>query len=97
MGLNYDDANNLMNDGAFQGRIKVACLKFAQYIVDEPPNTPAHTTRERWARETFTQPQMSAAKVTPGVVMEPHVQTDGKNVSDTDLQTDTETVVNRLM
>lgn len=97
MALNYDDSNSLMNDYSFQGRVKVACLHFAQYIVDEDPITPAHTTRERWARGTFENPKMAADRVTPGVVMEPHVQADGTKVSDVDLQTDTETVVNRLM
>lgn len=95
--LSYTDSDALTNDTSFQGRIKIACLHFSQYIVNEDPSTPAHTTRERWARATYENPLMAAQRVTPGVVMEPHVQAGGKNVTDDDLQTDVETVVNRLM
>lgn len=97
MALNYDDANTLMNDNQFKGRVKVACLHFAQYIIGEDPATAAHNTRRKWAEQTYLTPQNSAETVTPGVVQESHVQADGKNVSDVDLQTDVETVVNKMI
>jgi len=86
-----------MTDMPFQGRVKVAVLKFASSIMVEASTVPAHNTRERWAVNTMQNPGMVAAQVTPGVVMDPAVQQDGADVTDAALQAATEAVVNNLL
>jgi hypothetical protein len=97
MALTYAESAALMNDVAFRDRIKVACLTFANYIVGEPANVPAHTTRVKWANQTMVSPDGSAMTVQPTVVMDPQVQQDGSNVTDVALQTAVETAVNKLI
>lgn len=84
-------------DSIFGGRIKVACLKFADYILNEPTNTPAHTSRVRWAQNTFQNPVMMATTVQPPVVMTGQVQADGAAVTDENLQVAVESVVGKIL
>lgn len=86
-----------MQSPEFRGRVKVASLKFAQYIVNEQPNVEAHSARYRWAQTTFAQPDMAAANITPMVVMDPSVQADGAAVSDAALQSAVEAIVNKIL
>jgi len=95
--LNYDESAQLMNDFSFRGKIKVACLKFASYINDEPSATPAHTTRYAWAQQTFQNPDNSATRIQPTVVMDPSVQTQGSSIPDTELQSAVETAVQKFL
>jgi len=97
MALTYDDSASLMRDATFIGRIKVACLKFANYILDEPSSTAAHNTRYRWAQNTVVDADAVASKIAPGVVMDPQVQTDGSGITDAALQTSVETAVQKLL
>lgn len=97
MALTYSDSAALMQDVEFRGRVKVASLKFAQYIVNEQPNVEAHSARYRWAQSVFAQPDFVAANITPMVVMDPSVQQDGAAVSDAALQSAVEGVVNKIL
>jgi len=97
MALTYEESNALMADTVFRGRIKVACLGYAHYIMDEQPNVVAHNTRFRWAQNTYQQPDTVAQQMQPAVVMEPAVQNAGANIDDVSLQTAVETVVNKMM
>jgi len=103
MALTYEQSSDLMNNPAFRGRVKVACLKYATYINDEPANTPAHSTRIKWAHQTMTMPDASAAQVTPTVVMDGAVQaadisTDGDStIDDAGLQSATENAINKML
>lgn len=97
MALTYVQTADLMNDGAFRGRVKVACLHFADYIASEAANVPAHTTRLKWANSTFMQPDAAAAQVIPAVVMDPAVQDQGAAIDDPGLQTATENAVNKML
>lgn len=97
MALTYEDSAALMADVAFRDRIKVACLKYATYIVDEAPNVPAHNTRIKWAQNCMIGPDGAAMTVTPTVVMDNQVQTDGAAITDEALQTAVETSINKLM
>jgi hypothetical protein len=97
MAITYDESAQLMNDVSFRGRVKVACLKFATYIQAEPDTTPAHPTRLRWAQNTALAPDGIAAQVAPSVVMDDKVQTQGASISDADLQTATETAINKIL
>ena len=97
MALSYEESSNLMNDFAFRGRIKVAALKFADYIFGEANNVQGHNSRESWARRTFQQPDQVAMELHPPVVMDPSVQQDGANINDIALQSAVEGVVNKLV
>lgn len=97
MALTYEDSAALMNDPAFRGRVKVACLKFATYIMDEAPSVPAHSTRIKWAQQTTANPEVSATQIIPTVVMDGQVQADGAAITDPNLQTAVETSVNKLL
>lgn len=97
MALSYQESAALMNDPVFMSRVKVACLTFAAYIINEATNVPAHNTRMRWAINTVQQPDSAAASIMPSVVMDPNVQSQGSAITDPDLQTATETALNRMM
>jgi hypothetical protein len=95
--MTYTESSALMSNMDFQGRVKVAVLKFASSIMVEDGTVPAHNTRERWAVNAMQNPQMVASQITPGVVMDPAVQQDGAAVTDAALQAATEAVVNNLL
>lgn len=97
MALDYAASAELMKDQAFIDRVKVACLKYADFILNEQPSTPAHSTRIRWAQSTTESPDHAAQTITPPVVMDAQVQTDGAAITDAALQTTVETTINRLM
>lgn len=97
MALSYADSSALMADPDFRGRVKVACLKFATYIMDEASNVPAHSTRIKWAQNTMVNPDAAAALVTPETVMDAKVQESGAEISDADLQSSVETSINKMM
>jgi hypothetical protein len=95
--MTYEESAALMNDSAFRGRIKVSALKYADSIFGEPTTTPAHNTRERWAQNTFNNPEQVAAQLQPPVVMDAAVQADGSAITDAALQGSVEAVVNKMM
>lgn len=94
MALDYAQSAALMMNTAFRDRIKVACLKYADYIKDEAPSTPAHNTRLKWSQETMISPDTSVARITPIVVMDAQVQEQGDAITDANLQTVVETAIN---
>lgn len=97
MAITYEESGTLMADMAFRNRVKVACLKYADFITLEPANTPAHATRVRWAQATQINPDGAAGAVTPVVVMDPVVQDKGAAVTDAELQSATEASVNKVI
>jgi len=97
MALSYDQSQTLMRDPSFIGRVKVACLKYASFIIDEAPSVAAHNTRYRWAQNTLVDADAVAMKATPAVVMDAQVQTDGSAITDANLQTSVETTLNKML
>lgn len=103
MALTYKESADLMRNVIFVGRVKVACITYARYIMDEGASTPAHSTRIRWAQQTLISPDGSAGTVTPTVVMDAAVQaatidTDGDSaIDDPGLQSATENAVNKML
>jgi hypothetical protein len=95
--MTYEESSALMNDLTFRGRVKVAILKYADYIFNEASNVIAHNSRYKWAITTFQQPDMQALLIQPPVVMDSAVQTAGAAVTDTALQTAVEGVVNKMI
>lgn len=97
MAQTYEYSATLMRDVVFIGRVKVACLKYASYIMDEASSTPAHSTRIRWAQQTTVNPDTVAGNITPTVVMDTAVQESGAAITDGDLQVAVETSVNKTL
>ena len=97
MAITYEESAALMNDFAFRGRVKVACLKYAGSIFIEADNTPAHNTRVKWATNTYQNPEMTASQTQPPTVMDPAVQEAGAAITDGALQAAVEGVVNKLL
>src|SRR5262245_1420719 len=97
MALTYEQSAALMVDPTFTDRVKVACMKYANYILDEPANTPAHQTRIKWAQQTIYAPAVAAGVVMPTLVMDGQVQADGSNITDAALQTSVEVSLNKLL
>lgn len=95
--MTYTESALLMTNIDFRGRVKVACLKYADSIIGEPTGTAAHNTRLRWAAQTLQQPDMVAAQTQPPTVMDAAVQAEGPEISDEALQGSVETVVNKMM
>ena len=97
MALTYEESAALMKDPTFVSRVKVACLKFADYITNEASTTPAHMSRIKWAQYAMTNPDTTAGQVTPPTVMDNQVQTDGSTITDANLQTAVESTINKLI
>ena len=95
--MTYEESAALMNDAAFRGRVKVAALKYADSILVEATNVPAHRTRERWAITCFQNPDGTASQLQPPTVMDAAVQAAGADIDDGALQASVETVVNKMM
>lgn len=95
--MTYEESAALMNNQAFRGRIKVAHLKYATFIQAEPPDTPAHSARYRWAGQAAQQPDAMAGNLQPMVVMDTQVQTEGAAITDAALQTSVEAVINKML
>lgn len=95
--MTYEESAALMQDIVFRNRIKVACLKFADYIMAEPQTTPGHNTRTRWAGETFRSPDLAAQTAQPPTVMDAAVQAAGAAITDAALQSSVEATVNKMM
>ena len=97
MALSYEQSAALMRDAAFIGRVKVACLKYADYILLEAPTVPAHSTRIKWAQQTVQNPDAIAQAITPTVVMDAAVQDQGATIDDAGLQSATENAINKTL
>jgi len=95
--LSYDQSAQLMTDLTFKGRIKTACLKFGNYVINEAPGTAGHNSRYKWAQQCFLNPDMTAGQVQPPTVMQPQVQAEGSGIADADLQTAVETTINSIL
>jgi hypothetical protein len=95
--LTYEQSAQLMADPVFRGRVKVACLEYATSIQNEATDTPAHTSRLRWAQNCYLQPDMTAAQMQAPTVMDPAVQQAGSEIEDSQLQGAVEAVINKVL
>jgi hypothetical protein len=97
MALTYEESAALMTDQTFRGRVKVACLKFADSILIDAAPVTGRTAQIRWAWQAFQQPDIVAAQVQPPTVMDGAVQTAGAEIDDAALQSAVESVVNKMV
>ena len=95
--LSYDQSAQLMTDMTFRGRVKVACLEFADYMMNEEPTVTAHNVRMRWAANCYANPDMVAGQIQPPTVMDASVQAAGSGITDAALQAAVEGVINKIM
>ncbi len=94
MALTYTQSALLMKNPDFIDRVKVAVLKYANFILAEATTTSQHNARHRWALVAMAAPDSVAQTVAQPVVMDPQVQADGSAITDTNLQTSVEVVLN---
>ena len=94
MALTLEESAELAADPTFRGRIKMAALKYAEYLLNQPTNTPAINTMRKWAMDTQRSPDTRAQELQPLVVMDTAVQDAGAEITDPALQGTVETVVN---
>lgn len=92
--LTYEQLADLMLDPQFRGRIKVACLKYATYVINAPGSAPL--SMQRWAQSAFIAPDQAAQQVQSPVVMDAAVMDKGNDIADDQLQTAVETVVKKM-
>jgi hypothetical protein len=97
MALSLLQSAALMQNMTLRNRIKVACMRFADYVLNEPPDTPARNARQRWATNAISSPDTVASQVQPSAVMDPNVQAAGEDVTDQDLQSAVEAAVQRML
>ena len=97
MALSYTESNKLMQDPDFRGRVKVACLMYAQAINIEPTDTVGHNTRFKWAGICADNPEFMTNKVTPNATMDPAVQSAGSAIDDAALQAAVQKTVDGIM
>lgn len=97
MALSYEEQAALMSNLLFRGKIKVACLTYAAAINAEPPETPAHNTRMKWATSVYQQPDMVATQVQAATIVDPGVQSMGVEITDAELQAAVESTVNKIL
>jgi hypothetical protein len=93
--MTYTESAALMNDVELRNRIKVAALKYADALLNQPLTTEAINTKRNWATNCERQPDQVAMTLQPSVVMDSAVQDAGAGVSDVALQGAVETTVNR--
>lgn len=95
--MTYEESAALMTDAAFRGKVKVACLKYADSILIQDVAVASHTSLVKWAQQCFQMPDSVAQQIQPPVVMDPAVQLAGADVGDTALQAAVEGVVNKSL
>lgn len=94
MALSLDESAQLMQDAQFRGRVKVACMNYAQRILAGGSFSQAAF---RWASQTYQSPDAAAQSVTGPTVMEPGVQDQGGAIDDGGLQFAVENAVNKML
>jgi len=95
--MTYEESAALMTDPGFRGRCKVAVLKFADSIMNQPSSVAGYNARLRWAQQVFQQPDIIAGQVQPPTVMDGAVQSAGADVTDAALQGAVEAVVQKTL
>src|SRR5262245_32441437 len=97
MAMTYEESAMLMQNATFVSRVKVACLRYADFITIEASTVPAHATRIKWAQSVQSNPEAMAIQLTPSVVLDAQVQQDGAGITDPALQTSVEATVNKMI
>jgi hypothetical protein len=98
MAMTYTETYELTKDPVFRGRVSTACVHYADFVMLEAPNTPAHNVRFRWAQQTLVGPEASVNRVIATVCNDTAVQdAGGSAITDTALQAAVETSINKIL
>jgi hypothetical protein len=97
MALTFEESAALMTNPAFRGRVKVACVRYADTILVDVAEVSGRTAQVRWASQTLAQPDVAAGQAQPATVMDPAVQADGADISDDALQAAVQATVNKML
>jgi hypothetical protein len=93
----YLEIASLRTNQDFKDRVSVAVIKYAAYIMGEPPETPIHEIRVQWARKALANPDEQVFRIMGHLVGNASVQTLLTSIVDQDLQYAVEYAVNTLM
>lgn len=88
MALTDTESATLMNNGAFQGRVKVCALRYAQALMAGTPTGAEY----RWATQMMQNPQIFAAQLANPTVLDPGIQQAGIDATTGDSTADDPTV-----
>lgn len=95
--VSYVDLNALANDNTFLRRVQIAVAHFANYILNEQPNTANHPARYAWARNSILNTQGVANALAPAVVMDSVVGAALLGTTDAQLQSAVEFEAQQLL
>lgn len=91
--LTYEQSGELMNDEAFRTRCKVAVIKYASAILSSHGNF--SSSMFTWAKRAYLEPDQVVPQVIPATVLDPAIQQYGSDITDQNLQTAVEYVVQK--
>lgn len=95
--MTNEESAQLIRDPIFIGRVKVSCLKYADSVLAQSGTHPGGNAAQRWALQTFQQPDQAALMVVGATVIDGAVQSAGKDVTDNDLQRAVEVQINKML
>ena len=84
--ISYLDLIGLATNPAFLQRVQIAVAHFANYCLNEAPNTANHPARYAWARNSILNTQGVASALAPAVVMDATVAANLLGTTDAQLQ-----------
>jgi predicted Zn-dependent protease len=97
MALSYTQVYGLTDNGAVHQRMLIAVAIAAQAVFVESPATQDHALRLSWAQKAIANVPDMARKMTIGVLTDPVIQVSLPSISDTEVQTAVDTLVNQFL
>lgn len=95
---NYQQIFDLSKDAAFVGKLQVAVIKYAEYLLGEDPTTAYHVIRIRWADNIVRNGvENTVTKIALAVAFDGTIQAHLSDYTDDQLQSATEVRINRIM
>jgi hypothetical protein len=79
---------NLLNDGQLKNRVRIACVKAANTILNEDGSVPNHANRMIWAKNVFVNTDPEARRMLMVILAASHEMpaTNIRNASDESIQ-----------
>jgi hypothetical protein len=94
----YTEIITLSKDAGFLGRLEVAVVKYAEFIVGEAANVDYHAVRIGWANTVFESGAASfVSRIALPVANDSVIQDNIDDYTDAQLQAAAEVRINRIM
>jgi hypothetical protein len=94
----YAEIITLSRDAAFLGKLEVAVVKYAEYILNEAANVDYHTVRARWADSVVTSGAGGVvSRIALPVALDSVIQDNLNTYTDAQLQAAAEVRIQRIM